>query len=287
MIVAEHLFVQIPEEVERLGADVGAFQSALEETPKVFETIGVDLPVNVPFGMVNYLVRKILAQSLIREKCIGVNRTASRNVVSDFALDGSLAPIRNYRCTDLAPAFQDSHDRSFVFGSSFGDADSALVLVHEARRAANEGFVHFDFAAHSSEGFVLQGEPDAMEHEPSRLLSDLERASHFVGTDSILAVGEHPSRREPLIEADGRILKDGSHLDGELPLGMVSGTLPDTPRGAERDALRAANRADNPFGPASCHKVVEAVIWIREVKNRFLQALGFSHGLVLHELKVL
>src|SRR6266568_622596 len=230
---------------------------------------------------------KILVQSLIGEQRIGIDRTASRNVISDFTLDRVLAPIRNYRRADLATALQDSHDWSFVFGSSFGDADSALVFVHEPRRTADECFVYLDFAAYHSKRFILQGEPDAMEHEPSRLLSDAESAAHLIGANPILAVGEHPSSREPLVEADGRILEDGSHFDGELTLGVMSGTLPDTARGAERDTLRAACRADNPFGPAPRHKVPEAVIWIREVKNRLLQALWFSHGLVLHELKVL
>jgi len=286
MIKAEHLFVQISEEVEGLSADIGSLESALEETPEVLKTVCVDLPVNVAFGMVNDLMDKILVQSLIGEKCIRVNRAASRNVISDFALDGVFAPIRNYRSADLTAAFQDSHDGSFILGASLGNADPALVLVHESGRSANEGFVHFDFAAHLSEGFVLQGEADAMKHEPSRLLSDLESAANFVGANPVLAVGEHPSRRKPLVEADGGILKDGSHLDGELALGVMAGTLPDAARGAERHALGAASRADNPFRPAPRHKVVEAVIWIREVKNRFLEALWFSHGLVLHESKV-
>jgi hypothetical protein len=283
MIVAEHLFVQIPEEVEWLGADVGAFESALEKTPKVFESVGVNLPVNVAFGVVNDLVDKILVQSLIGKKGIGVDRAASSDVLPNFTLDRVLAPIRNYRCADLATAFQDSHDRSFVFGASLGDADSALVFVHEASRTADESFVYFDFATDFPEGFVLQGEPDAMEHEPSRLLGDLESAAHFIGTDSILAVGEHPSRCEPLVEPDGRILKNGADLDGELALGVMSGALPDTPRSAERDLLGAASRAGDTLGPAPRNKVIEAVIWIREVKNRFLQALGFAHGLGLHE----
>ncbi len=287
MIVAKHLFVQIPEEVEQLGADVGSLESALEETPKVFEAVGVDLAINVFFSVVNYLVDKILAQSLIGHERIGVDRTASSNVVFDFALNRFLAAIWNHARTDLSATFQDSHNRGFVLGSSFGDANPALVLMHEASRAANESFVHFDFATHFTERLILQGEPDAMKHEPRRLLGNLESAANFIGANPVLAVGEHPSCREPLVEADGRILKDGAHLDRELPLGMVGGALPDTARGAERDALRATSRADNPFGPATRNKVAQAIVWIREVKNRFLEALWFSHGLVLHELKVL
>src|SRR5258708_11211242 len=226
MIVAEHLFVQIPEKVERLSTDIGSLESAFEETPKVFESVGVDLPIDVSFGVVNDLVDKILVQSLIGEKCIGVDRATSRDMLSNFTLDRSLAPIRNYRCADFATALQDSHNGSLVLGSGFGDADPALVFMHEASRSADEGFIYLDFTAYHSERFILQGEPDAMQHEPCGLLSDLESAAHFIGTHSIFAVGAHPSCRQPLVDADGGILKDGAHLDGELPLGMVSGALP-------------------------------------------------------------
>ena len=34
------------------------------------------------------------------------------------------------------------------------------------------------------------------------------------------------------------------------------------------------------------NKVIEAIIRIREINNRFLEALWFAHGLDLHELKV-
>ncbi len=148
MIEAGNLFVQIPKEMERLGADIGALESPLEETPEVFESIGMNLPVNVAFGMVNDLVDKILVQSLIGEKRIRVNRTASRNVIFDFALNRFLAAIRNHTRADLSTTFQDSHDRSFVLGSSFGDANPALVLVHEATCKASRmrwSMNHADF----------------------------------------------------------------------------------------------------------------------------------------------
>jgi len=283
MIVAEHLFIQVAEQVERLRADVGSFQSALEKAPEIFESICMDLPMNVAFGVVDNLVDEVLVQPLIGEKRIGVDRAASGDMLSDFTLYGVFTPIRNYRRADLAAALQDSHDRSFVLGASFSDADPALVLVHEASRATDESFVHFDFATDFPEGFVLQGKADAMEHEPCGLLGDLESAAYFVGTDSVLTVSEHPSRGEPFVEADGRILEDGAHLDGELPFWMMTGTLPDAPRGIERNALGATSGADNALRPAPRDKVVETIIGVREVQDCFLQALWFAHGIALHE----
>src|ERR1700723_1591904 len=76
IVVSEHLFVQIAEQVERLNVYVGPFQAALEKTPEVFETIGMHLPINVTFGMVNRLVRKVVVvfESLIRKQRIRINR---------------------------------------------------------------------------------------------------------------------------------------------------------------------------------------------------------------------
>jgi hypothetical protein len=129
----------------------------LRETPEVFETVGVDFPVHVTFGVVNDFVNEILVESLIGEQRVGVNRAASGDVVTDFSLDSVLPPIRNNADADLPAAFENAHDRSFVFGASFGDADAALVLVHESRRATDESLVHFDFTANHSESLILQG----------------------------------------------------------------------------------------------------------------------------------
>jgi len=63
-VVAENLLVQIPEKVERFHAYVGAFDSTLQKTPKVFESVGVNLPINIPFGMVDALTKSQKTASL-------------------------------------------------------------------------------------------------------------------------------------------------------------------------------------------------------------------------------
>jgi hypothetical protein len=75
---------------------VGAFDPALEQAPEVFESIGVDLTVNVTFRMVNDLVRISRFQMLIGHKCIGIDRATSGNVALDFTGKGFLATIRNH-----------------------------------------------------------------------------------------------------------------------------------------------------------------------------------------------
>ena len=54
------------------------------------------------------------------------------------------------------------------------------IQVHVASLAADEGFVNFDFAAQlAAEGFILQGQTNAMQHEPSGFLGNIEIASEF------------------------------------------------------------------------------------------------------------
>jgi len=47
VVIAVHLFVDIPEQVERLYADVRALQSTLQQTPEILHAVRVDLAANV------------------------------------------------------------------------------------------------------------------------------------------------------------------------------------------------------------------------------------------------
>src|SRR5271168_3691943 len=85
--------------------------------------------------------------------------------------------------------------------------DSA-VLVHVLELAAYKGFVNLKLAtiaAHLLPRAVLEGETDAVQHEPRGLLSDLQIAGNLVAADAVLAVHYQPDRHEPLVESDGRL----------------------------------------------------------------------------------
>jgi|ERR1700733_15679810 len=74
--------------------------------------------------------------------------------------------------------------------------------MHVLNLATYEGFIGFDFIAQLGGMIVAQCQPDAMEHEPSRLLTDTGGPVKFVGTRAILAIGQHPHGHEPLVECD-------------------------------------------------------------------------------------
>jgi hypothetical protein len=147
-----------------------------------------------------------------------------------------------------------------------------LGFVHVPSFAADEGLIYFDFAtgaAQLNERACLHGASDAVEHEPRRLLSDSKRTSNLATGNTIASVNDHPESRHPLIQAERRILKDRSNLDGEL---LVAPTAePEPPRLDEVVFVRVAPRADDlPIGPAEFHCVIEGAVRIGEVNNGFL-----------------
>ena len=49
VVKPKSLFVDVAEQVERLDIHVGSLESAFEQTPEVFQSVRVNLTVNVPF----------------------------------------------------------------------------------------------------------------------------------------------------------------------------------------------------------------------------------------------
>src|SRR5271154_5175172 len=114
-----------------------------------------------------------------------------------------------------------------------------------------------------------------MKHEPSRFLSDADSAGHFVGTDSVLAIRNHPHGNEPLVQRDWRILEDSPDLGAELFTCVLALALPQSASGEKADFLAATSGADDPLGPAPRDHELQAVLRIREMNDGLLECLGF------------
>jgi len=289
IVIAPRLLIQVAKKMERFDANIGALQSALEQTPEVFHAVSVDLPVHILERMVDYLVLvALMLQSLIGQERICKEFAARLDVLADMALQICLAAIGDHGSTYLTATFQQSDYRYFVFGSGFGYPATVLVAVHEASRPTNEGFVYFDFGSAPTKfhfGIGLQCEAQALEHEPCRLLSHADSAVNLPRANAVLAVGEHPHCGKPILQADSGVLEDGPYLYGELALRMASLALPDAARRHVGDILRATGRACDAILPAPRYKECNAVFRIGEVLNRFLESLGFvSHAPRLQEL---
>src|ERR1051326_4100072 len=147
IVVPENLFVEVAEKMKWFDVNVGALQTALEQTPEVFQTVRVHLAVYIPFGMVNRFVCVIAVQSLVRQESISVDRALRFHVCANSGLQFMCPAIWNDTGLNLTTAFQYSHNRRFALHATVNNFKLALVSVHETRRTADEGFIYFYFLA--------------------------------------------------------------------------------------------------------------------------------------------
>lgn len=286
VVVAESLFVNVAEQVEGFDANIGAAQSALEQAPEVLQPIGMDLAANVGLGVVDELVDVFGLESEVSGGFIGEDMGSRFDGCFDVA-DQSMAAgvgVTENHGFDFAIAFQHALDANFATLAATVTAEHPRLAsgVHVPRLAADVGFVNFHFAGELAALVVLHRQPDALKHEPSGLLSDSKSAMDLVRTDSVFAVGNHPHGGKPLVQTNGGILENSPNLDRELSLRMPSLALPETAGGDEGHFVGTASRADrSAVFPASYRQILQAIVSVREVKNRFLEGGWF--GSACHE----
>jgi len=279
-VITENLFVKVAEKMERFDRNISAFELALEQTPEVFEAVGMNLPVNISLGVVDYLMLKsVFVNSHVGHERIGIDRTARLDVSLDVLVEEMLFAIAHDGGANLATAFQNAHDRNLVFSSSLSNPTLALIGMHEAGSATNESLINLDRTAGTAEfeeRANLHCQSDAMEHEPCGLLSDAESAANLIGTDAIFAIGNHPNSDKPLVQLDRRILKDSPDLDGELFAGMLAFALPHPTGRDKAHVIPSTSGAFDPIGPSALDHELEAIVRIREVNDRLLEGFGLG-----------
>jgi len=285
IVITEHLLIQVAEEMEGLDRNVSSLKRPLQETPEIFQSVGMDFATNVFYGMVNHFMLK-LTQSLIRLKGVSEDRRSGDNVFAKFRLERLLFCARNdlhaHSAVALSAALKNAHNRSFVFSASASDDARTLRNVHVAGLAADEGFVRFDLAGQFVTKLLLMGQPDPMQHEPRGLLTDSESAVNLPRRDAILGVGNEPHCSEPLVQANGRILEDSSDFDGKLAALMMGSALPTKILRQKTHAGTTAGWAfHDAIRPALGGQIFQAICRVGEVYDGLLKGL---YLLVFHAL---
>src|ERR1019366_620331 len=251
------------------------------------------LAVHITFNVVNDIMHELFTQSVIANPLVGIDLRVAADFPQNFALQGIAPHIRHNLGAYFAEiAVKHPHNDTLVHVvalelPTFDLSHSRLLaFVHVGNAATNEGFIYFDRAttfAHLSNRFVLHCQTNSMEHEPCGLLSDLHVAGDLVTTNAILAVSDEPHCSEPLVQSDCGIFHHVPYLDGEFALRMMAGALPSAALLAELNAIRAASWTGYfAVRPAANRQIVNAVVGIAEVQNRFLQALWFFHKCLVH-----
>src|SRR4029077_20642768 len=222
-----HLLVEVAVEMKRLHAHIRPRNTALQQAPEILQSICVYAAIHVLHSVINHLVSVVGRESFIGEQLIRIQRSPSRDVFPHFILEHALSTVGDYGCANLSAALQNSDYSGLVLCTRSRDAALTLADVHIASLAANEGFVNFHFTAElRAKEIILQSQPDSMQHEPCRLLGDFQVACDLIATDAVLAVRQKPCCRQPFIEGNWAVLKNGSHLDGEFAFGMVTRAFP-------------------------------------------------------------
>lgn len=162
----------------------------------------------------------------------------------------------------LAVALQDSHDGGLIFAARTGDLRSASAGVHIASFPADECFVCLDLAGQLVDSSDAQGVPDTVIHSPSGLLRNADSAVEFVGRYAILAGHNLPHSHQPFVDTEGRILKDGSSLRGELAGIVARAPLASAILLQESNVFAATARAFSAIRPAAAYQVFAAIGWV-------------------------
>ncbi len=105
---------------------------------------------------------------------------------------------------------------------------------------------------------IGQNKPDAMQHEPCRLLSYADVPRQLIATYAILAIRNEPDCDQPLIQLDCGFFKDSSYLDRKLLAAL--GALPPLRSIQPVVFLRLAMGTHGP-----CHRGqrIAATVWMQ------------------------
>jgi hypothetical protein len=275
----EGLFVEIPIKMDRINADIGPLEGALQEAPKVFDVVGVDMITHEFDRMVNGFMGVVSRQAEIGFEGIRVDFGAEFDSSANFRCQRAAFHVRDVRRLDAAgsifgAALDDAENRFLAGTASSLDLPLADMPMHVLGEAANESFIGFDLAAHFEKRSSLHREPDAVIHEPGSLLSDAKGAVHLVAADPVFAIGDHPNRGEPFTEIDWAVLEDRSHLGRKLTLGMLFFAFPNAPSRDEAWIGATACRAANATWPTKLDHRTKRDIGVREVADSLDQGAG-------------
>src|SRR5438128_1253643 len=271
----ERLLIQIPEQMKRLNVYIRSLQRALEQRPKVFQGINMNVSLGVRDRMINHLVRVFVCKFVVGTELVGDKLRTFFHVCSDFRIKVADTRALNYLAANTRRfvacfALQKSEHSRFA---DHAPLSRFPVFVHETCSAADVSFIRFHATGKLFNRAVLHRQTDTVQHEPACFLGDAQRASKFARANSVLRVDDHPRCGKPFVESQGTILKDRSDFDAELFLARLA-----VPNSAGQHELanvsRVAARATNTARPTHPYQKLMALVGIAEITNRARQGFG-------------
>jgi hypothetical protein len=132
-IETKRLLIEVTKQVERFDRYIRAFDGALQERPEVFEAVGVNLSVHIPFSVVNHLMHVISAQAVIGLQRISKDGRVFLHVGRDGRLQQSLPDTlddvgADSRVSLWSVTFQEAHHGNLPHSARSGNDALALPL---------------------------------------------------------------------------------------------------------------------------------------------------------------
>lgn len=270
-VKSKSLFVQVTEKVKRFYRNISTLDSPLEEKrPKVFDSVILNLSVNVPLRVIDHFMDIFFAKLIVRAKRIAVDSGARFDMPINLTVKGAKLDAGNHHCSNFAVTFQKTHDSNLTRVSR--SKMPTLAEVHVPSLAADKSIVNFNLAGHLRQRSVLHSLADSVKNEPRAFLGHAKGTRQFAGTNAVLRVGDEPDSSQPPIEANRRIFHDGAYLNAELLFAGL--TFPKVTRKQIRHLATIAIRAFNAVRPAKLHQEIRSVFRVSKVNDCLLQGLG-------------
>src|SRR5438270_9145670 len=216
------LLIYVSEKMKRFYSNVGTSETAFEKRPKILKAVGMHPTAHIFFGVVNHVMNKPVAQTVIADVLISEHRGAFLHVLEHLVLQCLAFYVWDNRGTYFTQiAVEHAHDNRFAVVRPGLLVTQTAVFVHVPDSTADVSLIYLNFlltalrpAAEFRSPIVgVKDVPDALKHKPCRLLRNAKGACQFVGTDTVLAIDQHPYGGHPLIQAKGGILEYGADLN--------------------------------------------------------------------------
>ena len=153
---------------------------------------------------------------LVDQRLVGVNRSVLVNASHQARQQRLGGNVRHGPSADATLTLYHSENGRLAGGSAPLLVVSRKALpVHVLGESADIRF-NLDRPGHQVERIVLHGFADTVKHKPCRLLRDTKPTGQLIRRNTVAIAGDKPNRGEPLIKANGRVLKDRADLGREL-----------------------------------------------------------------------
>lgn len=208
LIVSEGLLIDIAIQVERGDGNVSAFEGPLEQGPEILNPVRMDLASHVGGQVVNKLVQVGQANHVVGRSGIGVDVGTRFNMLADVIDQSEIVGSLNHGSPNFPATFQQTLNDGLADWPASDDGLFPFVFVHVGSFTTDERLIDFNSTAQLSERAGFHGEPNAVQHEPRRFLSDLQGSGKLAAADPVLSVGNAPDRDKPLVEPQRGILEN-------------------------------------------------------------------------------